>query len=114
MTEVTIYHNPRCSKSRHALSMIRDKGIEPNLIEYMKTPLSKKELVQFLKKLDLSPQDLLRRNETEYRTLKLDEASDEEILIAILAHPNLIERPIVVVNQHAVIARPVEKLLTLF
>lgn len=113
MTEVTIYHNPKCSKSRQTLQLLRDQGIEPNIIEYLKTPPSAAELKRILKMLKLSPRELLRKKEAEYKEAGLDKAdiSDSAIINAMIEYPRLIERPIVVVNQQAALGRPPEQIL---
>ncbi|NOZ52471.1 MAG: arsenate reductase (glutaredoxin) [Gammaproteobacteria bacterium] len=111
--KVTIYHNPRCSKSRQTLQLIQNSNIKPTIIEYLKTPPSYSELTQILKLLNISPKALLRQKEPEYKTLGLDNSalSDEDILTAMIANPSLIERPIVIQNNKAIIGRPPEKVL---
>ncbi|MDB5649941.1 MAG: arsenate reductase [Hyphomicrobiales bacterium] len=106
-----IYHNTACGTSRTVLGMIRDSGREPEIVEYLKTPLSRDDLVKLLKKLDLSPREILRRKGTTLEALGLDEAamSDDAILDAIAAHPILMERPIVVTPETARICRPAER-----
>lgn len=108
----TIYHNPKCSKSRQTLQAIRDAGEEPEIIEYLKTPPSRVELEGLLKKMKIRPRDLLRTKETAYAELGLgDESkSDDEIIEAMLAHPILIERPIVVTANGVRLCRPPERL----
>src|SRR5689334_17986642 len=108
---VTIYHNPKCSKSRETLKLLRDCGIEPRVIEYLKTPPSKSELEQLIKMLGLRPHDLVRRKEAAYKSAKLDNASDSEVLRAMTEHPVLIERPIVVNGNKAALGRPPENIL---
>jgi arsenate reductase len=110
---ITIYHNPRCSKSRQALELIREHGEEPLVIEYLKTPPSREQLLDTLRLLGLGPRDLLRRGEEEYAALNLDnsELSDDAIIDAMLAHPKLIERPIIIHNGKAIIGRPPERVL---
>jgi arsenate reductase len=110
---ITIYHNPRCSKSRQALELIRERGEEPLVIEYLKSPPSRDQLLDTLRLLDIGPRALLRRGEEEYATLNLDnpELSDDAIIDAMLAHPKLIERPIVIHNGKAIIGRPPERVL---
>lgn len=109
----TIYHNPRCSKSRQALELIRNQGEEPAIIEYLKTPPTREQLKETLRLLGISPRDLLRRGEEEYAALNLDnpQLSDEAIIDAMLAHPKLIERPIIIHDGKAIIGRPPEKVL---
>jgi arsenate reductase len=110
---VTIYHNPRCSKSRQTLQLLRDKGIEPDIIEYLKTPPDAETLAGLLKMLGLAPRELMRRKETAYKDNALDDDSlDEAALIAgMVANPVLIERPIVVKGRKAALGRPPEAVL---
>jgi len=111
---VVIYHNPRCSKSRSACELIAARGFNAEVIDYLKTPPSQDELRGLLKKLGMKPEELVRRGEAVFkenyagRTL-----SDEQWLVALVAHPILIERPIVVCGARAVIGRPPEKVLEL-
>ena len=111
---VRIYHNPRCSKSRSACTILAEKGVEAEVVEYLKTPPDRATLTALLAKLGLRAEELVRKGEaivkTEYagRTM-----SDEDWLEAMLAHPILIERPIVVVGERAVVARPPERVLEL-
>jgi len=116
MTEnhIRIYHNPHCSKSRAALVMLEEKGIQPEVIEYLKTPPSKTELQSLLKKLGMKPEEIVRRGEEIYKTnYQGKQLSDEEWLDALIEHPILIERPIVISGTHAVIGRPPDKVLEL-
>ncbi len=110
---VTIYHNPRCSKSRQTLALLQDRGIEPEIIEYLKTPPARQELKDILGKLGLSPRDLMRKKEAPYREQGLDnpDLSDDQLIDAMLAHPVLIERPIVLADDRAAIGRPPESVL---
>lgn len=110
---VTIYHNPKCGTSRNTLAMIRASGEEPEIIEYLKTPPSRERLVELLGLMRMKPRDLLRRKGTPYDELGLDDPkwSDDELIDFMLAHPILIERPIVVSEKGAVLARPSEKVL---
>jgi arsenate reductase len=112
---VTIYHNPRCSKSRQTLALLEGKGVTPNVVEYLKTPPSASELKALLKKLGLKARDLLRAGEPLYAELGLqDQDLDEEALIAAMAaNPILIERPIVVNGNKAAIGRPPENVLAI-
>ena len=105
---VTIYHNPRCSKSRQTLQLLTDHGITPKIIEYLKTPPSKEELEQILKMLGVEPRQLMRKQEQEYKTAGLDdpELSRNDLISAMVQHPVLIERPVVIANNKAVIGRP--------
>jgi arsenate reductase (glutaredoxin) len=109
---VTVYHNPRCTKSRETIQLLRDHGIEPRIIEYLKTPPSVAELKRLLTLLGLTPRELVRRKEPEYEKAGLnDNASDAQILRAMVEHPILLERPIVVAGDKAVIGRPPQNAL---
>lgn len=109
---VTIYHNPRCSKSRMALALIREQDQEPVIIEYLKTPPDAAELKALLARLGLSARDVLRKGEAPYKELGLaGEKTEDELIAAIVANPILLERPIIVVNDQAIIGRPPEKVL---
>jgi len=112
---ITIYHNPRCSKSRKTLALLKEHGIQPTIIEYLNSPPSVSELKKILALLNFSARDLLRTKETEYQALNLSnsELTESEIITAMHNHPKLIERPIVVKNQKAVIGRPPENVLEL-
>ena len=111
--EVIIYHNPRCSKSRATLALLREKGIEPRIVEYLKTPPSREELEAILARLGMQPRDLMRKKEKIYKELGLDnpDLSRDQLIDAMLENPILIERPIVVVGDKAAIGRPPEKVL---
>ena len=113
MTSVTIYHNSRCSKSRQTLALLRDRDVEPEIIEYLGAPPSALELERILSLLDMAPRDLMRRKEAPYRELGLDDPSlDRAALIdAMVANPILIERPIVISGDRAVVGRPPENVL---
>jgi arsenate reductase (glutaredoxin) len=110
---LTIYHNPRCGKSRAALQLIREKDAEVSVVEYLKTPPSAEELENLLNLLGLEPRDLMRKGEAVYKEAGLNNpALDRTALIAAMVeHPILIERPIVISNGKAVIGRPPEKVL---
>lgn len=110
-----LYHNPRCSKSRAALALLNERGIEPRIVAYLEQPPSIDELRNLLTLLGLGARELLRTGETEYKALGLDDpALGEDALIAAMhAHPRLIERPILVVGDRAVIGRPPERVLEL-
>jgi arsenate reductase (glutaredoxin) len=112
---VKIYHNPRCSKSRQALALIEAQGIQPEIIEYLKQPPSRDELNELLHLLKMAPRDLMRVQEAEYKALGLDNPAltDEALCRALLNTPKLIERPIVVANQKAIIGRPPEAILSI-
>ena len=107
---VTIYHNPACGTSRNTLALIRNTGVEPRIIEYLKTPPTKAELVVLLRLMGMRPRELLREKGTPYHQLGLDDAkwSDDEILDAMVAHPILINRPIVVTSKGVRLCRPSE------
>ena len=109
----TIYHNPRCSKSRQTLALLEERGISPRIVDYLKTPPSSAELKAILKKLGLRPRDLMRKGEPLYAELGLkDRDLDDDALIALMvANPILIERPIVVSGGKAAIGRPPESVL---
>ena len=110
-----IFHNPRCRKSRETLQLIEEKGIEPEIIEYLKTPPSKKELSDILDLLKIEPQQLLRKNEAIFKSdFKGKELSSEEWIEAMINNPKLIERPIVVKGGKAIIGRPPENVKELF
>ena len=110
-----IFHNPRCRKSRETLQLIEEKGIEPEIIEYLKTPPSKKELSDILDLLKIEPQQLLRKNEAIFKSdFKGKELSNEEWIEAMINNPKLIERPIVVKGGKAIIGRPPENVKELF
>ena len=110
---VIIYHNPRCSKSRRTLELLRGKGLEPEIIEYLKNPPGKSEMAGILALLGLGPRGLMRKKETEYKANGLDapDLSDEQLLDALIEHPVLIERPIVLANGKAAVGRPPENVL---
>ncbi len=115
MTDMTLYHNPRCSKSRGALELLEARGLQPQVVRYLETPPSAAELRALLARLGYGARQLLRSGEEEYQTLGLaDPALDDEALIAaMVAHPRLIERPILVVGARAVVGRPPERVLEL-
>lgn len=115
MSDFTIYHNPRCSKSRQALELLQQRGIEPDIVLYLEHPPTRKLLKELTKKLGMNVRDLLRRGEEEYKTLNLADTtlSDDELLAAMVAHPKLIERPIVVCGGSARMGRPPENVLEL-
>jgi arsenate reductase len=107
---VTIYHNPRCDTSRKVLGILREKGIDPHIIEYLKTPPSRAELKRLIKDMGARPRDVLRWKETLAKELRLDkdESSDDELLDAMMEHPILINRPIVVMDRRVKLCRPSE------
>jgi arsenate reductase (glutaredoxin) len=110
---VTIYHNPRCAKSRATLQLLESRGIKPNIVDYLQTPPSAAELKAILKKLGIKPRDLLRKGEPRYAELGLKHRQlDDDALIALMVeNPILIERPIVVAAGKAAIGRPPEQVL---
>ena len=111
---ITIYHNPRCGKSRAALALLEERGLEPVVIEYLKQPLTKEGLRALTSKLGIRPEQLVRKGEDVYKQSYKDKAlSDEQWLAALAANPILIERPIVVYGERAVIGRSPEKVLEL-
>ena len=110
---VTIWHNPRCSKSRQTLELLRDRGVEPTVVEYLKTPPDAAAIKAALKTLGLKPRDLLRRGEAAYKARGLADPglSDDDIIAAMIAEPVLIERPVVIAGDRAAIGRPPESVL---
>jgi len=112
---ITIYHNPRCSKSRRALALLRDRGLEPRILEYLKTPPDTATLERLLDTLGLEPRELMRKKEKEFRENELanPKLSRKALIAAMVAHPKLIERPIVVKGDKAVLGRPPEAVLDL-
>ncbi|CAD5109060.1 arsenate reductase (glutaredoxin) [Zestomonas carbonaria] len=115
MSDLTLYHNPRCSKSRGALELLEARGLQPTIVRYLETPPSAAELRALLAKLGIGARQLLRTGEEEYKTLGLADASlgEEQLIDAMVAHPKLIERPILIAGDKAVIGRPPEKVLEL-
>ncbi|EJL98418.1 MULTISPECIES: arsenate reductase (glutaredoxin) [unclassified Pseudomonas] len=115
MTDLTLYHNPRCSKSRGALELLEARGLTPNVVRYLETPLNAAQIKALLGKLGISAHQLLRTGEDEYKMLQLaDESlSEAQLIDAIAQHPKLMERPILEVGDKAVIGRPPENVLEL-
>ncbi len=112
MANVTIWHNPRCSKSRNAVTLLEEQGVEAEVVKYLDTPPSKEEIVDVLKMLGLSARELMRTKEDIYKELGLKDVSDEDTLIdAMVANPKLIERPIVIKDGKAAIGRPIENIV---
>ncbi len=113
MSEVTIYHNPGCSKSRQTLALLEANGVTPTIVLYLENPPDATELRHILALLKLTPSDLLRTRESEYEALDLGNParSDDELIAAMVANPILIERPIVVKGSRAAIGRPPEQAL---
>jgi arsenate reductase (glutaredoxin) len=108
VSDSVIYHNPRCSTSRKTLDLLRDNGIEPTVIQYLKTPPSRAELVQMIKDAGIDVRDAVRKRESLYNELNLADASDDELLDAMAANPILIERPFVVTPKGTRLARPID------
>jgi arsenate reductase len=110
---VTIYHNPRCSKSRQTLALLEEKGIKPKIVEYLKTPPSTAELKRILKKLGLGARDILRKGEPRYAELGLKgrDLKDDALIALMIENPILIDRPIVVSGDKAALGRPPEAVL---
>lgn len=112
--KLKLYHNPRCSKSRQALDLLKEKGHEPEVIKYLDAPPTADELNHILNLLKLEPRELMRRKEPEYLALKLDDEnlSRDELVAAMVANPKLIERPILIRDgQQAAVGRPTEQIL---
>ena len=115
MSTYMIWHNPRCSKSRQTLGILEEQGVEAEVVKYLEETPSSEEIKAVLKKLNISARELMRTKEDEYKTLGLKDETDEQKLIeAMAAHPKLIERPIVIKGDKAVLGRPPEKVLELF
>lgn len=110
---LTIYHNPRCSKSRQTLELINNAGAEVTIVEYLKTPLDKEQIQSLLTALNVSPIEMMRTKEAEFKEQNLKGASDEQLIDAMVATPKLIERPIVTKGEQAVIGRPPENVQAL-
>lgn len=110
---VTMYHNPRCSKSRQTLELLRSRGIEPEIIEYLKSPPDADTLKDILAMLDMEPRDLMRKKENAYKEEGLDDESlgRDDLIAAMVKHPILMERPVVIHNGKAAIGRPPESVL---
>ncbi|MFK8328970.1 arsenate reductase (glutaredoxin) [Pseudomonas sp. BJa5] len=113
MTDLTLYHNPRCSKSRGALELLEARGLAPTVVRYLETPPSAAELAALLGKLGISARQLLRSGEDEYKDLNLADPSlsEAQLIDAMVKHPKLIERPILIAGDKAVVGRPPEKVL---
>ncbi|OWY27431.1 arsenate reductase (glutaredoxin) [Herbaspirillum robiniae] len=116
MSDITIYHNPKCGTSRNVLQGLRDGGVEPTVIEYLKTPPDRATLKQLIAAMGVPVRDVIRAKETLYKELGLDDPalSDEQLLDAMLAHPILINRPIVVAPKGTMLVRPSERLAEIF
>lgn len=116
MSRVSIYHNPRCSKSRQALALLEQQGDELEVIQYLETPPDSATLSALLQQLGLSARELMRKSEDIYQELSLDDAdlSEAELVQAMVDYPRLIERPIIIREGKAIIARPPERVLELY
>ena len=112
---ITIYHNPKCSKSRQTLKLLQEQGINPVTIEYLKNPPTVEKLKEILSLLGVSPRDLMRKKEDEYKELDLanSKLTDEDLIHFMVKHPILIERPIVLANGKAALGRPPEQVLNI-
>lgn len=108
-----LWHNPRCSKSRGALDLLRERGLEPEIVDYLAHPPSEAELRTLLRQLGLAAHALVRKGESEYAELGLADADEAKLVAAMCRHPRLIERPILVHRDRAVIGRPPERVLEL-
>ena len=115
MNKVTIYHNPLCGTSRNTLAMIRASGVEPEVVEYLKTPPNREKLTELIVRMEITPRELLREKEVLYVSLGLSDSSlsDEDLIGAMLQHPILMNRPIVVTAKGAKLCRPSELVFTL-
>ncbi len=113
MTDLTLYHNPRCSKSRAALELLEQRGLAPTVVRYLETPLDAAQLRSLLAKLGIGARQLLRTGEDEYKDLGLADASlgEEQLIAAIAQHPKLMERPVLEAGDRAIIGRPPENVL---
>ncbi|MBR9972505.1 arsenate reductase (glutaredoxin) [Magnetospirillum sulfuroxidans] len=113
MNDVTIYHNPRCSKSRETLKLLQDNGVAPVVIEYLKTPPSVAELTAILAKLGKSAPDIVRKKEADEAGIDVKALSEAALIAALAAHPAAIERPIVIKGDKAALGRPPESVLAI-
>ncbi|NOR55694.1 MAG: arsenate reductase (glutaredoxin) [Sulfurovum sp.] len=114
MATISIWHNPRCSKSRNALTLLEEKGVEAEVVKYLDTPPSRVELMAVLDMLGLSAKGLMRTKEDVYKELGIKDITDEDMLIGLMvANPKLIERPIVIKDGKAAIGRPIENIVEL-
>ena len=114
MANVTIWHNPRCGKSRDGVKLLEEKGVDAEVVKYLDTPPTKEEVKAVLKMIGISARELMRTKEAIYKELNLKEETDEEKLIeAMVANPKLIERPVVIKDGKAAIGRPIENIIDL-
>ncbi|VAW76770.1 Uncharacterized protein YfgD, not an arsenate reductase [hydrothermal vent metagenome] len=113
MSDVTIYHNPRCSKSRQTLELLEQNGVDADVVEYLETPPDTDQLEHILKLLKLEPHELIRTNESEYREQGMDnpDLSRQQLIALMVKHPKVIQRPIVIKDGKAAIGRPPETVL---
>ena len=111
--QTIIYHNPKCSKSRHTLQLLVDNNVEPEIVEYLKTPPNHQQLDSILRGLDMQPEDLMRKSEDEYKQLDIakQSMSRDQLIDIMIKHPKLIERPIVIAGDKIAIGRPPESVL---
>lgn len=111
---ITIWHNPRCSKSRQTLALLQDNGHEPTVIKYLETPPTQDQISDLIRALDIPVIDMMRKGEKQFKELGLSKtSSDQDLIKAMVAHPILIERPIVISNNRAAIGRPPENVLAI-
>ncbi len=114
MKNITIWHNSRCSKSREAMKILNDKNIEPKVIKYLEDDITTENIKEVLSLLNIRPREMMRIKEDIYKELNLkDESSDDKLIESMVKYPKLIERPIIIKGDRAVIARPMENLETL-
>lgn len=113
MQQITIIHNPRCSKSRATLELIESRGIKPSIIDYLHGELTKEILTSALTALNMKPKDVLRQKDLEALNLRVNQDNDQELIDLILKHPGILERPIIIKGNKAVIGRPPENVLLL-
>ena len=115
MSDFNILHNPRCSKSRQTLELLQENGVEPTIVKYLEAPPSEQEIGNIVKLLGVSPRDILRKKEAEYKEAGLDntELSDKEVISLMVQYPKVIERPIVYSNKAAAVGRPPENVLNI-
>ena len=111
MTSIVIYHNPKCSKSRKTLEYIKDKNINPTIKLYLQEDITEKEIKNIVKMLGIKPIELVRQQEEEFKSYKNKDLNDDEVFSLLIKYPKLIERPIVVSDNRAILGRPPEKVL---
>ncbi|GAA4348473.1 arsenate reductase (glutaredoxin) [Kangiella taiwanensis] len=115
MSDFSILHNPRCSKSRQTLELLQENGVEPTIVKYLETPPSEHEIRNIVKLLGVSPRDILRKKEAEYKEAGLDNAdlNDDQVISLMVQYPKVIERPIVYSGKAAAVGRPPENVLNI-